>query len=98
MATPPGSRIAAMRALTRAISCLPFSPFSMMTVPETVSPLRSADAHVRDVAGQHRRPAVRADDDAAEVGWRGGASGAQQRVLLRGMLDIAAAEVRVVLL
>ena len=41
---------------------------------------------------------MRGDDDVAEVLGSGGAPRAEQRVLLRRMLDVAAAEVRVVLL
>ena len=76
-------------------------------MPETVSPLRSvapsgrrrADAHVGDVPQQHRRAVCsHVSTMLPKSSVRHRAARAQQRVLLRGMLDVAAAEIRVVVL
>ena len=97
---------AAIFSFTRSISCLPFSPFSMMTMPDTVSPLRSV-APAGGAEPMRTSATSRSSTGVPFLDARtmlpkslGGdrAPGAEQRVLLRGMLDVAAAEVGVVVL
>ena len=78
----------------------------MMTMPETVSPFRSV-APLRGAAptvisamsrSRNRCSFVSQDHDATDIVRRGGSAATLQRVLLRGILDIAAAKIRVVVL
>ncbi len=94
--------ISAIRAFTRVATSFPFSPWSMMTMPATVSPWPSrvtaplrgqgADADVGHVADEDGDALHRSQHDPPEVLDAGGEAAAAHGETLGTVLDEAAAE------
>ena len=75
----------------RARYCLPVSQRGALR-------RRRADTNFRYIPHEYRGPFFRHQHDISEIVRRGGATASEQRVLFRSVLDVAASEIRVVLL